>query len=297
MSSRPYYGAIRVTNNDDDYDDESANDAVGAAAVGIDRHGEQGNLQATASANLNDGERAPLLQQTSAAHSSKVEFSATTTTTAAAAAKESIGMHQQINDDIHQTSSSSASSLVAEFKLQLSKVRNLLGAYWTSITFDWISPLIQTGNANGQLNLQDLETLPLPKDCETNEVYAVLSKCWKAELDKAKKTNIGGSSNGDEGKKEDDAPPTDETQSSDPKDKDLLMDGLLDLDDNYDKYQPSLIRALYNAFGADFLNAGLLKLVHDSCLFVGPQVLNRLIRFLRDENAPMSYGLSLMVLG
>lgn len=296
MSSRPYYGAIRVTNDDDD-DDESAHDAVGAAAVGIDRHDEQ----ATTSANLNDGERAPLLQQTSDAHSSKVEFSATITT-AAAAAKESIGMHQQINDNIHQTSSS-ASSLAAEFKLQLSKVSNLLGAYWTSITFDWISPLIQTGNANGQLNLQDLETLPLPKDCETNEVYAVFSKCWKAELDKAKKTkktsnNIGSSSNGDGGKKLDDAPPTtDETQSSDPKDEDLLMDGLLDLDDNYDKYQPSLIRALYNAFGADFLNAGLLKLVHDSCLFVGPQVLNRLIRFLRDENAPMSYGLSLMVLG
>ena len=66
---------------------------------------------------------------------------------------------------------------------------------------------------------------------------------------------------------------------------------------NPNSYQPSLIKALYNAFGYDFLRAGLLKLIHDSSLFVGPQVLNRLIQFLRDRDAPLSYGISLMLIG
>ena len=61
--------------------------------------------------------------------------------------------------------------------------------------------------------------------------------------------------------------------------------------------RPSLIRALFRAYGRDFVRAGLLKLVHDSCLFVGPQVLNRLIRFLRDPGAPPSYGLGLALAG
>ena len=66
---------------------------------------------------------------------------------------------------------------------------------------------------------------------------------------------------------------------------------------NPNSYQPSLIKALYNAFGYDFLRAGLLKLIHDSSLFVGPQVLNRLIQFLRDRDAPLSYGITLMLIG
>ena len=66
---------------------------------------------------------------------------------------------------------------------------------------------------------------------------------------------------------------------------------------NPNSYQPSLIKALYNAFGYDFLRAGLFKLIHDSSLFVGPQVLNRLIQFLRDKDAPLSYGISLMLIG
>ena len=295
MSSRPYYGAIRVTTDDDDNNDE---------ALGND----DGITNGTNRVNMNDGERAPLLQTPNIVQSRSTgtgtgeeDFPPAPTTTATAA-RESVGMmhqHSIINiNTVHQR----ISSLASEVKAHFSKVNDLLGAYWSDITFDWISPLIQMGNANGQLNLQDLDTLPLPSDCETNEVYAVFSKCWKAELDKAKKNTKqsssiieGGnsnSSNNGEGKKSVD-------------DGDMLLDGLLDQQGSnnihnnysYNNYQPSLIRALYNAFGADFLHAGLLKLVHDSCLFVGPQVLNRLIRFLRDENASMSYGLSLMLLG
>jgi ATP-binding cassette subfamily C (CFTR/MRP) protein 1 len=55
---------------------------------------------------------------------------------------------------------------------------------------------------------------------------------------------------------------------------------------------PSLIRALFRAFGRDFAIGGFcLKAVHDCCIFVGPQVLNSMIFFLRDDQAPISTGL------
>ena len=66
---------------------------------------------------------------------------------------------------------------------------------------------------------------------------------------------------------------------------------------NPNAYQPSLIKALYHAFGSDFLRAGLLKLIHDASLFVGPQVLNRLIQFMRNRDASLSYGIMLMIIG
>jgi len=56
---------------------------------------------------------------------------------------------------------------------------------------------------------------------------------------------------------------------------------------------PSLLRALYRAFGRDYVSAGLLKLVNDLCTFVGPQFLNAMILFLRSEEAPMRHGIAL----
>jgi hypothetical protein len=40
---------------------------------------------------------------------------------------------------------------------------------------------------------------------------------------------------------------------------------------------PSVLRALFRAFGAEFVRAGFLKLVHDLSIFVGPQVLHAII--------------------
>lgn len=60
---------------------------------------------------------------------------------------------------------------------------------------------------------------------------------------------------------------------------------------------PSLGRALARAFGKEFLNAGFYKLVHDLLIFVGPIVLNHLIEFFGNAEAPRSYGLWLTVAG
>lgn len=58
--------------------------------------------------------------------------------------------------------------------------------------------------------------------------------------------------------------------------------------------RPSLVAALAQGFGAPFAFAGCIKLVHDSSLFLGPLLLNRLIRFLADGDQPLAYGLGLV---
>lgn len=56
---------------------------------------------------------------------------------------------------------------------------------------------------------------------------------------------------------------------------------------------PSLVRALWRSFGLDYVRAGVLKMIHDLCIFVGPQVLHAIIVFLRDPDAPLWHGLGL----
>jgi hypothetical protein len=55
---------------------------------------------------------------------------------------------------------------------------------------------------------------------------------------------------------------------------------------------PSIIRALFKAFGTDYAVSGfVLKFIYDCAFFVGPQVLNAMIFFLKDADAPTSGGL------
>jgi hypothetical protein len=56
---------------------------------------------------------------------------------------------------------------------------------------------------------------------------------------------------------------------------------------------PSLVRALCQAFAAEFFTAGLLKITHDLCVFVGPNVLHAMVVFLRNPEAPLWHGLGL----
>ena len=54
---------------------------------------------------------------------------------------------------------------------------------------------------------------------------------------------------------------------------------------------PSFPMALFRSFGTPYMMVGGLKLFHDSCMFVGPLMLNRLIVFLSDPTIPLSTGL------
>eukprot|EP00605_Chrysophyceae_sp_TOSAG23-4_P001356 GSChrysophyteH1.ASY1.ANO1.1476.1 assembled CDS len=58
--------------------------------------------------------------------------------------------------------------------------------------------------------------------------------------------------------------------------------------------KPSLAVALLSAFGGPFFAAGSLKFVYDTLQFMGPFLLNRLIKFLNDPEQPTSHGFFLV---
>jgi ATP-binding cassette subfamily C (CFTR/MRP) protein 1 len=60
--------------------------------------------------------------------------------------------------------------------------------------------------------------------------------------------------------------------------------------------EPTLLRALWGAYYLDFCKAGFLKFVHDLLQFVGPQVLNGLVTYIRTPDAPLWHGLSLTLI-
>lgn len=131
-------------------------------------------------------------------------------------------------------------------------------SWWSKLVFGWMGPMLELGNEKKRLDPQDLDALPLPTDCSTKAVLDDFDKYWSGEKQAAAESG--------------------ETVSTS---QSLLQ-------------APSLFRSLVYAFGLEFARAGLLKLVHDLCIFVGPQVLKGLIQFLRDADAPMTRGLSLV---
>ena len=252
------YGTIAIHDSDDDVDDDKS---VAAAAV------EGGYYQ------HHHHEGAPLLKQPE-------------------------------GGDLQQSSSSSSTSKVSSSLL--------IGEYWSHLTFSWITPLLARGNSEEQLYISDLRDWSLPTNCQTEEVYAVFRRCWEEELCRVR-ANDNSNTNGNTGN---DAVDHKEKQESSLEKKNgsskgeanakegdeatLLMDGLFDTTSSSSKHQqqqPSLIWTLYKSFGTEFINAGYLKLIHDACLFVGPQVLNRLIHFVRTPEYTLTYGLGLVAAG
>lgn len=58
---------------------------------------------------------------------------------------------------------------------------------------------------------------------------------------------------------------------------------------------PSLAKALWKSFAADYLVAGALKALHDVLIFVGPLVLHAMIAFLRHPSSSTTDGLKLVL--
>jgi len=134
-------------------------------------------------------------------------------------------------------------------------------SWWSRLTFGWFAPLLEIGNEKGKLDAEDLAQVEFPHNYVTKSVTERFQKFWDEELKAA--------------------------SQQDPIQRKLVKGWFS---------TPSLPRSLFRAFGREYIEAGFLKLVHDLCIFVGPQVLNGLIIFLRDPNAPMSRGLWLALI-
>ena len=142
--------------------------------------------------------------------------------------------------------------------LQGTTLLQILSAAWTNLIFNWFTPVLDRGNENKKLDPEDMDLVPFPNNCDTECIAGIFYQNWNDELRKAKE----------------------QTQS---KDKNKPS-------------EPSLVMAMWRSFGMEFAMAGVLKLIHDSCIFVGPQVLNAMIYYLRDSHAPVSRGLGLTTL-
>ncbi|CAB9522599.1 Multiple drug resistance-associated protein-like transporter 1 [Seminavis robusta] len=158
--------------------------------------------------------------------------------------------------------------------------KSLLSNLWTNLVFNWFTPVLYRGNDKKKLDPEDMDLVPFPHDCDTHCVAEIFYEHWRAEIARAKKeeeaansTTTGTSSEQQQ-----------QQQSKDDKKK------------KKPPTPPSLVIALAKSFGREFMLAGLLKLVHDACIFVGPQVLNAMIYYLRNAKAPMSEGLGLTAL-
>jgi hypothetical protein len=154
----------------------------------------------------------------------------------------------------------------------ISFVQEQNASTWSKLTFGWMEPMMRLGNAKQRLDPDDITHIPLPNDCQTGYLSDAFEASWKKEMERAKIRKKQTSSKEEGGGSKSRATVT--NSNSD--------------------HHPSLIRALFRAFGTDFLIGGfILKFVHDSCIFVGPQVLNGLILYLGSADAPLSRGLCL----
>jgi hypothetical protein len=170
-----------------------------------------------------------------------------------------------------ETTSLLASSDTTNDVNNITFVQEQNASSWSKLTFGWMEPMMRLGNAKKRLDPDDINRIPLPIDCQTEYLSHAFEVSWKVEMDRAKirKKQMGSK------------------QEAGKKSRAIITNNNCD-------HHPSLIRALFRAFGADFLIGGfILKFVHDSCIFVGPQVLNGLILYLGSADAPLSRGLGL----
>ena len=56
-------------------------------------------------------------------------------------------------------------------------------------------------------------------------------------------------------------------------------------------FSPSLFKSMASAFGLPFCLAAGLKLIHDILQFIGPIMLQKVIKFLEDNTVPQVYSL------
>ena len=141
-----------------------------------------------------------------------------------------------------------------------------LQVLWSNLVFNWFTPVLYRGNDKKKLDPEDMELVPFPESCDTQHVGDTFRYYWEREL-RGRKEGVAEEGEEDGGS----------THGS-------------------PKKKPSLTRALMYSFGREFATAGLLKLIHDCCIFVGPQVLNAMIYYLRDAEAPKGQGLGLTTL-
>ncbi|KAE8579699.1 hypothetical protein XENTR_v10024156 [Xenopus tropicalis] len=151
-------------------------------------------------------------------------------------------------------------------------------SFLSQITFWWISRMMVQGFKR-PLEAKDLWSLN--KEDKSLEVVPVLSKNWEKEYNKAKAKKV----------------PLKMVYS--PKKQTKKLNSKEDVREEAEalivkpapkELEPSLLKALYKTFGPYFFISCFFKFFHDVLMFSGPQLLQLLIKFVGDKDAPDWHG-------
>ncbi|XP_029946251.1 multidrug resistance-associated protein 1 [Salarias fasciatus] len=149
-------------------------------------------------------------------------------------------------------------------------------SFLSRITFWWITRMMVTGYKR-PLEEKDLWTLN-PED-RSHSVVPRLVECWNTECHNIKKTEhqtVFSPKRAPRGEDKD-GNPVEESEI-------LLMKN------SKKTKEASLLWALCLTFGPYFLISCLYKIIQDILMFVGPEILRLLIRFINDSSAPSWQG-------
>jgi ATP-binding cassette subfamily C (CFTR/MRP) protein 10 len=102
-------------------------------------------------------------------------------------------------------------------------------SWWSSLTFSWVNPLLQTGV---QRQLQQADLLVVPPELAPQLCCARLWRCWEQECRR-------------------------------------------------DRNDPSLLWAVFHAYGRKYIFLGLFKFINVILAFTGPILLNQILKFLQ----------------
>lgn len=141
-------------------------------------------------------------------------------------------------------------------------------SWWNALLFRWLNPILTQGSSTDEgLDEDHLQLFRLPLSCRAGFVFEIFHREWqKQQL----QTNT-------------------HVPRSTP--RHCLANRLHT--QQYCQGMPSIAYCLAKALGGEFLRAGMLKLIHDLCMFVGPLVLHEFVNFTQDAHAHWIKGLIL----
>ncbi|XP_019740371.1 multidrug resistance-associated protein 1 isoform X1 [Hippocampus comes] len=149
-------------------------------------------------------------------------------------------------------------------------------SFLSKITFWWITRMMMNGYKH-PLEEKDLWSLN-PED-RSQKVVPRLVQRWNADCQKRKRTELKTLYSPRPAQN-----PHTKKESGAAEESEIL------LVKNTKRKEPSLLWALCLAFGPYFLISCLYKFIQDILMFVGPEILRRLIHFVNNSSAPYWHG-------
>lgn len=154
-------------------------------------------------------------------------------------------------------------------------------SFLSRITFWWITGLMVRGYRQP---LESTDLWSLNKEDMSEQVVPVLVKNWKKECAKSRKQPVRIMYSSKDPSKDAAKPKGGSKVDVNEEAEALIVRG------PQKTREPSLFKVLHKTFGPYFLMSFLYKALHDLMMFIGPEILRLLIKFVNDKKAPAWQG-------